>query len=138
MKSFFLLLTVFASILFISCGKSDPGPNNNTQNTTPKSLRFEFTTNVAADYGIHGTAGTAAFDERVTSLTWSKTITGIRTGTGRDSASLIVTPPVAWENTTNQANVTLKIFVDNVQKATKDMVVLWLDRPAIFEVRTTF
>ncbi len=135
MKKSFLTLIVLLSVFLFSCSKDDPNPNdpNSTGGIgSTTTVRYEFTSDVAANYDISTLTGTLAHDETISGSTWSKTVNTPPKTQAIDTASLIVYAPMSWQNTQNSANVTLKIFVNNVQKATNSFVLIWLDRAANF------
>lgn len=137
MKQSLLAIFFLASIFLFACKKDDPNPNNTGIGGTT-SVRYEFTADVAAAYKLSTLTGTLAYDETISASTWSKTVSSPPKTAASETANLIVYAPDAWQNTQNQANVTLKIFVNNVEKATKSFVLIWLDRGSAFQLKATY
>ena len=131
MKRIVFLSTLLSAFIFSSCSKSN---NDNASASSIKTIRYDFTTTNAANYGIQAIADTLIYSDSATALTWSKTITVM----GSDSAFFAVYPPVAWVNTTNAADVSLKIFVNNVEKASNTAHFIGLDRPNGLKISTAY
>ena len=129
MKTRILFFSIIISSLFFSSCKKDNTIADSTSTTSP-TLRYEFTSDAPAAYGMHVVAGMDAVDEMINGNSWSKTLVAKKTNiSGNDTTRFIVTPPDAWMGTTNSANITMKIFKNNVEVASKSTVLVWLDRP---------
>ncbi|MEO6671221.1 MAG: hypothetical protein ABIN36_17190 [Ferruginibacter sp.] len=129
MKKYSLFVMIAAVLVAAGCSKSD----SNTD-TGIKTIRYDFTTTNAADYSIQAIADTLVYTENATALTWSKTVTV----TGSDSAFLTVFPPAAWLGTTNEADVTVKITVNDVEKASANAHFIAIDRPNGLKVGASY
>lgn len=127
-KSILLLSIVSGALFFSSCKKDDPVTETNS---SEKKIRFEFTADAAAQYHLFANADTLGYDEVINTASWSKVITVKPVKQpGRDTATLFVLPPDTWMTTHEHANITMKIFVDDVEKVSKSMELAWVDRPA--------
>jgi hypothetical protein len=133
MKKSIILFAILAVALLAACNKDDgPQPDNGY-----RAIRFEFTSDVPAAYKLSATAGTAGADEVINGTTWSKTLAASKSG-GADTASLFVLPPDSWMGTDNRANVTMRILVNDVVRASKSIVMVWLDRPADYNIKAAY
>lgn len=121
--------------LFSSCKKDKTAALSDNP-----TVRFEFTADAPAAYGLHAYAGYDSFDETISGTTWSKTVKPARVnhGEGSDTASFVVTAPDAWMSTGNTANISMKIFVNNVEKTSKDMVLYYIDRSSAFTLKAAY
>jgi hypothetical protein len=120
MKNTLLIGLAVAAVSFSSCKKDSPSPSSNTGDV---NIRYEFTSDVSAPYRFTYTKDTD-LEETVLTQNWSKALTVSRRSTPR-LAKIVVHRPDSWAGTTMAANVTLKIFIDNVQK--KDTAYLLTD-----------
>ncbi len=138
MKKLLTFCSIAMSIfLFSSCKKDNTAANLSANNPT---VRFEFTADAPAAYGMHGYAGYTSFDENINGTSWSKTIkpTRVNPGEGSDTAYFTVTAPDAWMNTTNSANISMKIFVNDREAASKNMVLFYIDRSSAFTLKAGY
>ncbi|MEO8770072.1 MAG: hypothetical protein ABI402_08310 [Ferruginibacter sp.] len=130
MKFNFLIVALTTVVLLNACSKDD---NNNDSGI--KTIRYQFTTTDTGNYGVLALADTSViFSDNVNSLSWSKTITV----TGSDSAYLTVFPPPEWANTPREADVNLKIFVNDSEKASASGHFIGLDRPNGIKISTSY
>ena len=140
MKRSFLAIIVVSSVFLFACKKDSTNPgNNNTGGVgTTTSIRYEFSADVSGAYKLTAQAATWTHDETISGSSWSKTITSPPKTAATDTAYLIVYAPDSWQNTPNQANVTLKIFVNNAEKASRSFVLVWIDRSGAFQLKTAY
>lgn len=131
------MAALLSGIILSSCNKDDDPPANTNKVT---NVRYEFTATTPGNFQIEYTVDTTMnFDSTINATNWTKTVAVTRPlNASGDSAILTVIPPVAWIGTTTNAFATLKIFVDDTQKAMDTATIGGYDRPAIFSVRTTF
>lgn len=133
MKLNFLSAALTAAVILSACSKTEH--NNVNNNNGIKTIKYEFTTTDTGSYGVLALADTAViFADNVNSLSWSKTITVA----GSDSAYLTVFPPPEWANTSRQADVNVKIFVNDVEKANGSAHFFGLDRPNGVKISTAY
>jgi hypothetical protein len=123
MKSTIFFGAVLAIALFTSCEKDNPDP------VTPDnvSIRYEFMADQAADYRFSYKQDTAYYEEIAVTTTWTKSVAAPRNGTS-PTAQLILYPPASWQGTTEESNVQLKLFLDNVQVKDTSYLLSDLDR----------
>ena len=133
MKKLVILFAVLSAAVMMSCSKDDDPITDNGM----RAVRFEFTSDIPAAYKLSATANTTGADEVINGTSWSKTL-GITKSGGADTASLFVLPPDNWMGTNNRTNVTIKIFVNDVLKASKSFEMVWLDRPSDYNIKTAF
>ena len=105
--------------------------------TAPFVVKYEFTSNVPAEYRFAYKRDTSIIDEIATTAAWNKTVTVQRSSTSR-TARLSVYPPDAWVGTNIQANVNLKVSVDNVLKKDTSGTLAGFDRASGITVQTAF
>ena len=134
MKKLLILFAILGVALLVSCNKDDdPMPD-----TGMRAIRFQFVSDVPGEYELSASANnTEGADEVINGTSWSKTIGATKTG-GADTASLFVLPPDSWMGTSTQANVTLRIFVNDVERASKSFVMVWLDRPSNYNIKAAY
>lgn len=137
MKKLIIFCSIAMSTFLLSSCKKDNTSVGLSDNPT---VRFEFTADAPAAYGMHAYAGYDSFDETINGTTWSKTVKPARVnhGEGSDTASFLVTAPVTWMSTGNTANISMKIFVNNVEKASKNMVLFYIDRSSAFVLKAAY
>lgn len=123
MKKLLVLAAIIVS--FSACSKDD-GVNSNAQNIT---VRYEFTADVLETYDIQTGEVTMLNSEAVRTQNYSRTVTYSKNEVAGDSAVIKVFPPLAWVGTSLQTTGTVKIFVDNVEKASNTAVIGGFDRP---------
>lgn len=117
---------------FAACTKESVNNNNTTT-----VIRYQFTATLAGNYSFEGDADTVHFSETVNTASWSKTVT-VQNNSAVQNATVTVFPPVDWLGTTNETDVTLKIFIDDVEKASGSAHFIAIDRPAGLTVSTTY
>lgn len=124
MKKLFLLTSLLAAIAFTACEDDDP-----IIQKTALTIRYEFNASELGEYDFQAKADTIVYFERTETTSWSKVLNVPAERNGPDSAILTVFPPVAWVGTGIESNVTLRIFINDVLKATKTGLLLGVDRP---------
>lgn len=104
----FLLL--YAVIFMLASCKKDPAS---------ATVRYEFTATSSATYLLKfAVNNNSELSETIAGTTWTKTVSMTRAGgTAPTIARLTVYPPATWVGTSNNATVTLKIFVNDTQEA---------------------
>ena len=136
MKNYFLACCALLVLFFAACKKDDPAPVTPSNQVT---LKFEFTADTTAAYDVAYTIDTAIINETYVGQNWSKTVIVTKaSATSVDSAGIIVYPPAVWVGTSSDANATVKIFVNGVEKASNSAVLAGYDRPTGLRVGTNF
>jgi len=115
-----IILGLFSILIFAACKKDKDDTNNSA-----KAVRYEFSATMAGNYNLQTITDTLVNTVTINTNTW----TSLVNVTGSDSASFTVFPPLDWINTSNEADVSLKIFVNNVEKASGTAHFIGLDRP---------
>ncbi len=129
-----LLLIIF----FSSCKKENVTPDG-TPVANPETIRYEFSSDNAANYRFSVLSDDGAFDETAYTANWSKEFPiAASDAAGARTAQIMVFPPDEWRFTANISHITIKIFVRGVEKASKTMDLFWLDRPTLFRLSVTY
>ena len=119
-----MLIYCSALLLLLSaCSKAD-NPVNNRLN-----VRYEFTATLAGNFGFQTITATEVFSQMMNTASWSKTVSLQANNNASDSAKFTVTQPADWAGTTKNVDVTLKIFVNDVEKGKKTSTFVGADRP---------
>lgn len=134
MKNVLTTLFFLSAILLFACKKDNPSGGIGSSS----GIRYEFTADVPAAYRISTLTGTLGYDETISGTSWSKTVASPPKTAASDTASLIVFAPDSWMNTQNQANITMKIFVNDILKGSKSMVLIWVDRPSGNQLKVAY
>lgn len=128
MKKIIVLATLFTVFVFSACKKE----TDNSMNAL--TIRYDFTATMAGNYNFQAITDTLEFSETMNTAAWSRSVTVPVNRTSTDSAIFTVFPPTDWVGTSNEADVTLKIFVNDVEKTSGTAHFLGLDRPNGFKV----
>lgn len=126
MKKLIFPLAILGIVLLASCTKDTPTDISN-QNVT---IRYEFNATMAGNYGFKVVTDTIKVNEIVNTAVWSKTFVVADDKAKTETTSFTVYPPLDWYGTNNQANGTLKIFINNVEAATQTSLFVGVDRPS--------
>ncbi len=129
---FTLLLCVFA---FTACKKETAGNDNGSNGTA--TVRYQFNATLAGSYNFRGATDNISFGETINAASWSKTVV-MQNSVGAQNATITAFPPADWFGTSNEADVTLKIFINDVEKASGTAHFIGIDRPAGLKVSTTY
>ena len=137
MKKFFVWSLILSAAFLLSCKKDDPTPVTPVNSTI--TLRYDFTSDTAGVFSFTYAADTTEINQSDSVKTWTKSLTVTKVaGAAGDSASLSVLPPPVWVGTMTQANVTIKIFVNDVEKASRSGVIGGFDRPEPFTIKAAY
>ena len=137
MKNVVIIFTCAITILFSACKKESSNPAGPGNSSTTATIKFDFNSNLPAQYNISYNTDITAMGEEINGQSWTKTVTVSKTSVSR-LAKLTVYPPVAWVGTNTQANVNLKITVDGIVKKDSSSILLGLDRSSGISVQTTY
>lgn len=132
-----LILIVSATFILLSCKKESSNNGGPVNTPTTSTLKFDFSSDLAAPYNISYKVDTTEMGEEINGRSWTKTVTATRSTSNR-LAKLTVYPPVAWVGTNTQANVNLKITVNGIVKKDTMAILLGLDRSSGISIQTTF
>lgn len=132
MKKITVIASMLSMLFIASCDKNDDvqtvtGTGIKAPNT-PVTLRYEFTASQTGTYDFQTVADTIIRAEEVNTNSYTKTIQFPGDHNGLDSASFTVFPPLDWVGTGIQSNVSMKIYVNNVVKASTTGVLYGVDR----------
>ena len=127
-----LCFTALLSIFILGACKKDSPGNDGTA-----VIRYDFTSTTAGNFNIETIADGATFVATLYTVSWTKTVNSY-SASGVKNTSFTVFPPNDWANTNNVADVTLKIFVNNVEKASGTAHFIGLDRPNGITVTTVY
>ena len=127
-----LCFTALLSLLFLEACKKD-----STGNDGPVVIRYDFTSTTAGNFNIETVADGATFVATLYTVSWTSTVNS-NSNSGTNTTSFTVFPPNNWAGTANVADVTLKIFVNNVEKSAGTAHFIGLDRPNGITVTTTY
>lgn len=119
-----IILSCCTLLLLLAACSEKENPANGQLN-----IRYEFTATLAGNYGFQTITGTNVFSQMMNTAAWSKTVSLQANSANADSAKFTVTQPVDWANTTKDVDVSLKIFVNDVEKGSKSARFFGLDRP---------
>jgi hypothetical protein len=130
MKKIMSFVAVSCVILLLSCSKETDSNN--------LAIRYDFTATMAGNYNFETVTDTIHFSETKFTSNWSKIVNVQRNNAATNNAEFTVYPPYDWLGTDNEADVTLKIFINNVQKASVSGHFTGIDRPVGVTVSTTY
>ncbi len=127
-----LCFTALLSLFFLGACKKDSSSTDGTA-----VIRYDFTSTTAGKFNFETVADGATFVASLTTVSWTRTVNSY-SASGTKNTSFTVFPPNDWANTTNVADVTLKIFVNNVEKASGTAHFIGLDRPSGITISTAY
>lgn len=127
-----LCFTALLSIFILGACKKDSAGNNGTA-----AVRYDFTSTNSGNFNFETVTDGATFVAMLNTVSWTKTVNSY-SASGAKNASFTVFPPNDWAGTANTADVTLKIFVNNVEKASGTAHFIGLDRPNGVTVTTGY
>jgi hypothetical protein len=120
-----LIFLLVLSGFFISCSKDNPAPA-----AMNKIIRVEFSSDTLSMYSFATRLDTVAAFDSALATTFQKNylFPNLPTATG-DTLTFTVYPPFNWVGTSAQAMVNLKLFIDDVERATNSGTLSGFDRP---------
>lgn len=124
MKKIIPIAGLLSILIFSACKKADTGNTNNNL-----AIRFQFTATLAGNYNFEVKTDSFYFTETANTANWFKTVTVTDNINKADTARFTVLPPLDWYGTPNQANGTLKIFINDVEKVSTTALFVGSDRP---------
>ena len=127
-----LCFTALLSIFILGACKKDSTSNDGTA-----VIRYDFTSTNTGNFNFETITDGTTFVATLNTVSWTKTVTSY-SASGAKNASFTVFPPADWSGTANVADVTLKIFVNNVEKASGTAHFTGLDRPNGVTVTTGY
>lgn len=131
MKKIISFTALFALLLLWGCSKETPGSNNDNNVVL---VRYQFTATLAGNYTFKTVTDTVMFSETVNTASWTKTET---VKGNAANASFTVYQPADWYGTSNETDVTLKIFINDVEKASGTAHLVGVDRPGGYTITAT-
>lgn len=136
MKKITGLALLFAVFALAACKKDT---YLNDYNSSSKSVVYQFTATKAGNYNFQGSTDSIPFSETANNTaTWTKTVV-VQKPFGMQNATVTAYPPADWTASGNEeADVTLKIFINNVEMASGSAHFTYIDRPAGLTVSTTY
>lgn len=132
MKKTLYFIALVGIVFLMSCKKEKPTGSSSSTAT----VRYEFTTDRVGNFSVEYSTDSIQGSEMITSPGWVKTVTISRGNTESNTIHLTVHPPFEWTNTSDQANVTIAVYVDGRLKVSNSGVLGGLDHPAGLTVST--
>lgn len=120
-NSIILIAITVLSIASWNCKKE----NSNNQ----LNIRYQFTATLAGNYTLETKTGTLNYTETINNSSFTRTVVVTDDRAATDTASFTAFPPLDWYGTSNRADVTLKIFINEVERASVNAVFVGIDRP---------
>lgn len=124
MKKIISVAVLFSIIIFSACKKA--ATDNPDINIT---VRYQFTATLAGNFNFEIKTDSLFFTETVNTANWTKTVNVTNNINRSDTARFTVFPPLDWYGTPNRADGTLKIFINDVEKASVTNLFVGIDRP---------
>ncbi len=134
MKNTILLGILAGAFSFSACNKETSSLSAVNE---PIKIRYEFSADHAADYRFFYKVDTLNIEETVVTDNWVKSFTVPREEKPR-VAKMVVYRPASWAGTTLQANVHLKLYINDVQKKDTSYLMTDIDRSDGISVTTTY
>lgn len=135
MKKLMTCAALFSLLILAACSKEDVTGNNN--NNQPAVVKYEFTATKAGNYNLETVTDSAIFVGTVYTDNWTNSANS-KTEFSSHSAKFTVFPPNDWANTNNTADVSLKIFVNGVLRASTTDRFVGVDRPTGVTISASF
>jgi hypothetical protein len=125
-----LLIFLLPVTLFLgACKKNNMTENSNDAlflAATEKSvIRYQFTADISGTYGFDTRTNDDWSSEKVPTAIYTKTVT---VSGSPVNAYFTVFPPLEWENTTTTSDITMQIFLNDREIASKKAVMYFADR----------